>query len=227
MADSSTKPRTKKAPAKKKPVTRKPPVKGKAPAKKPVKKKAPAKKSVEKIDLAKLKEVCNGLSHNTIYADVRRGNLIRGDDKLFDMTLEVNKAYVKRKQTIDDRTKSDKYDLEKQKRRLEVEKAQEDLEFSRIRRQKLAGDVIPTDLVFTAIAVGFKAITQAYHDAADQMVIDWTAKTRTSQKRKAEMRGALVDTINKAVDKSQELLKDEIKNIVADYSQADGRGGRR
>jgi hypothetical protein len=114
--------------------------------------------------------------------------------------------------------------FEMQKEKLEIQKLEEGNRLMKIKADKAAGMVIPTDLVKTLIRQHSKSTTDAYRMAQEDMFILIAAKYGIPPQELAELRRRGLDSINKAVEDAIELTKKELKNIVNEYSAVRGVG---
>ena len=87
-----------------------------------------------------------------------------------------------------------------------------------LKEEKMIGASIPTELVKMVFAQHSKSITSAFHTGADNFLMEISKTKGLNRNELAEMRGALILIINKAVDKSIEESKKSISNIVQEFS---------
>jgi hypothetical protein len=118
------------------------------------------------------------------------------------------------------------YALDQEIKQLELEKKREDLELSKLKRAKLSGEVIPVDLVKNTMAVYGKSTTTAFHNAADNFLMDIQKEAGLTREQIAKMRSGLIATVNTAVDDAHREAVESIRNIVDEYSQTRGQGER-
>ena len=116
------------------------------------------------------------------------------------------------------------YGLTIDKKQLEVKKLESDIETARMKREKMAGVLIPTDLVMTIFASHFKSVTISFHQAADNFLSNIAKQNDLDREQVAKIRGELSEVINDAVKDAISASKKDIKKIVAEYSQSKGKG---
>lgn len=116
------------------------------------------------------------------------------------------------------------YNLGLEKKRLDIKKVEEEILIARIKREKMSGDLIPTDLVKVLFASHFKSITTSFHQAIENLISTIAKRNSLDREQVAKIRGELTKVINDAVGNSIETSKKELKNIVDEYSQKRGRG---
>lgn len=105
-------------------------------------------------------------------------------------------------------------------KKINIKKAQEDLELAIIKKEKLLGMVIPTDLVFGVFARHFKSVTDSFYQASDNMLIELIP----DRKDLSSARAKLVEIVNGAVDDARKNSKKEINALLDEYSESKGRG---
>ena len=117
-----------------------------------------------------------------------------------------------------------KYSLELEVKRLSITKAEEEIQLAILKREKLAGEVIPTDLVRIMFASHFKNVTTYFHQAVENLITQIAKKNDLSREQVAKIRGKLTGVINKGIENALSASKKELKGIVEDYSNKKGRG---
>lgn len=118
------------------------------------------------------------------------------------------------------------YKLTLEKKQLDIERAKEDIEIARLKKEKLSGDLIPTDLVKIVFATHSKSITINFHQAVENLLSQIAKQAGLERDQIAKIRGSLIGIINKGVKNAGVTSKKDLKNIVAEYSQKRGRGER-
>lgn len=167
------------------------------------------------------------LNMSTLYTDIKRKNVNQGSDYKIDITDPINIEYIElKKEATLMNSKSASVEFDRKKKRLEVEKAHEDLKIARIKRQKLEGEVIPHELVTQVFKSHFKSITQSFHNASEQMAIDVVKRLNGKRSDISWAKGVMVSSVNDAVRKSKAMSAKEISNIVEEYSNSKTRGER-
>ena len=118
------------------------------------------------------------------------------------------------------------YKLSLEKKQLDIERAKEEIEIARLKKEKLSGDLIPTDLVRIVFATHSKSITINFHQAVENILSQIAKQAGLDRDQIAKIRGSLIEIINKGVKNALAASKKDLKNIVAEYSQKRGRGER-
>lgn len=120
-----------------------------------------------------------------------------------------------------------KYQLEVQMKNLDLEKKEQEVEINKLKIQKLRGEVVPTDLVREVLKRHTKSLTTAFHQGADNFIMTITKISGMSREEMAGIRGELIEIVNKAVADAIDESKQEVDNIVNEYSQTRGRGEKK
>lgn len=116
--------------------------------------------------------------------------------------------------------------LNLEKKKLDIERAKEDIEIARLKKEKLSGELIPTDLVKIVFATHSKSITIGFHQAVENLISQIAKQAGLDRDQIAKIRGILIEIINKAVKNALATSKKDLRNIVAEYSQKRGIGER-
>lgn len=118
-------------------------------------------------------------------------------------------------------------ELEKRKVYLGNKLLEERIEIERVKKDKLHGLVVPTQLVSVVFTQHSKNIASEFKNGADDWIIRIEKKLDLSREEVASLRGGLVDVINKSVKKSVETSKKQIYSIVRQYKEVRGKGERK
>jgi hypothetical protein len=142
-----------------------------------------------------------------------------GDDE---PEFTVNRrAAPKEKKDIQDH---DRYDLELVQKKMAIEKAAEEIEILKVKKDKLQGSLIPTDLVRALIVTHSESLKLSYSEACENLIVIFGGKKQLSTQEIADMRKELARVINTAMDRAVEASKKTLKTIVREYSEQKGRG---
>lgn len=128
---------------------------------------------------------------------------------------------------IDDEIQESHADLEKRKVYLGNKLLEERIEIERVKKDKLHGLVVPTQLVSVVFTQHSKNIASEFKNGADDWIIRIEKKLNLSREEVASLRGGLVDVINKSVKKSVETSKKQIYSIVRQYKEVRSKGERK
>lgn len=120
--------------------------------------------------------------------------------------------------------KQTRFDLELERGKLDLLQKQEALEILRIKKAKLMGEVVPTDLVTILFATHSKSITTEFHQAAENLLTTIAKQQKLSIEKVAIIRGELIKIINKAIIEGNKTSKKALGRLVREYSQKRGKG---
>lgn len=119
---------------------------------------------------------------------------------------------------------SEMFGLGLEKKRLDIKKVQSEIDTAKMKREKMAGELIPTDLVMIIFGSHFKSVTISFHQAADNFLSTIAKQNDLNREQVAKVRGQLNEVVNKAVKAAIVASKKNVKKLVAEYSQSKGKG---
>jgi hypothetical protein len=111
-------------------------------------------------------------------------------------------------------------------KRVELDRKLEDLEIAKLKRQKMAGESMPTDLVKNTISVYSRSVSRSFNNAADNLLVEFQTMSDISREQVSSMRTKLNAIVNKAINDAYENAIDMVDNIVDEYSETRGKGDR-
>lgn len=114
--------------------------------------------------------------------------------------------------------------LDRQKKQLDIHKISEEIEILKVKKDKLHGEVIPTEAVKMVIVQHTKSIVSEFQTAADNVIMKIAKQKGLNLNEQAELRGYLVDQINIASAEAINTTKKSIKAIVNEYATKRGVG---
>lgn len=106
------------------------------------------------------------------------------------------------------------YKLDREKKTIDIEKAKQDLELSRIKEQKIRGELIPTSLVRDAFTQLFGAFTVSFRQGSDNLITEWTQIAHLNRNQQADLRKRLVKIVNSSIDAGIDDAKNRLDAIV-------------
>jgi hypothetical protein len=109
---------------------------------------------------------------------------------------------------------------------VELSRKEEDLEIAKLKRQKMAGEIIPVDLVKSVFSQLNKASQTAFKNAADDLLMEIQQVSGFGREKMAELRGKLVLLVNKAIEESCSIAIDSVDSIVDEYREIRQQGER-
>lgn len=172
--------------------------------------------SRKKVILNENDEIDTAVDDNALFAKKRIDKL--KDRVVVKVDEPIEEKKVRKSLVAKDPIVSASHDLEKIKKQLEIEEKQTTIAINKMKLDKLNGVVIPTDLVMVIFSQHSKSITTAFHQAAENYIVEMAATYEIDKKGIAFMRGKLIDIVNQAVKESLENSKKHIDNIVDEYA---------
>jgi hypothetical protein len=201
------------------------------------------------MSILSLKDFSNavGVSYDTVKKHVQRKKLFKGTDGKIDTEHPLNVSYIleqtkgaglfKSSHTIElKETKAEKpkekvlssseklyLDLDLRKKVAEAEKAERDNELKRIQLEKIAGKLLPVELVERIFAINIQAVFKNFETESENLVSLYVL----DRKKLAEVNQKQKEMIAKIIEKSKEDAKYEIENAIMDYQEVRSRGERK
>ncbi len=114
----------------------------------------------------------------------------------------------------------ERFDLDTEKKRMEIEKLQRESRVAEAQHQKLMGKMLPTDPVRTLFIQTIKAYTVSFRQAAEKIILEFAAINKMNRNDLAQMRGELIAAINRAAEDGNTESKKAVNGIIREYSQA-------
>jgi hypothetical protein len=190
-----------------------------------------------KVVLTSDEKIDSELLDNVYFLDKRRELLAKKKDELKLPSEEqaLNNRTAEKKATapqskFDFPTEiapvSKNYQIDGDIKTQELEKSKIQTDILRAKREKMSGELVPTDLIRNLIGNHSKSITIAFQNAAENFLIKIAKKKGFEIEEKAELRKELIEIINTAVSDSIELSQKMLKSIVAEYSNKKDQGER-
>lgn len=121
---------------------------------------------------------------------------------------------------------SEYFELDLQMKRQDLLKKQEDTEFTKLKKEKMQGLLIPSQLLKPVITRHNQNLINAFKQAADEVVRAFAKKKGLSGSELAEMRGEIVRAANEGMKKATAGTVAAVDGIVNEYALARGVGER-
>lgn len=118
------------------------------------------------------------------------------------------------------------HQLDKQKKKLDIEKTAEEIELLRKKNEKMDGDLVPTELAKALIKLHFTSATNQFKNSIENMLTSWTKKKDFSREEVADIRHQLTENMNDAIKQSVKESQKGLLQIVNDYKVKRGIGER-
>ena len=164
------------------------------------------------------------LHYQTLVKDIREGDVISRKDNKIDIRNEKNQKYFsERLKFLENQGKQLGRNLDLEKKELEVAKLREEYNLKKLQRAKMEAELIPTELVYTALASHFKFVRQQFYYAVDQVVNDVVRKHGGSKEDMSNAKTKIIRICNSLVEKAHAQSADEIKRIISDFSALYGK----
>ena len=119
-------------------------------------------------------------------------------------------------------------DWNTRKKKADAELVEYRAEHERLKIEKMAGKLIPVDLVFQILNIHNKSIFSTFQSDAENLASVYCEILAEGDRNKlAEITDKLSVIINLNVDKSKDLSEMELNNAIAEYSETLNRGQRK
>lgn len=118
-------------------------------------------------------------------------------------------------------------DLEKIKAELDVQKKEEDLKITILKREQLEGKVIPTDLVISLFKRQNINIITSFHQSAKQISSAMNQQLGGKREDLALINQKMIKSINDAIEKTKQITKAELKSIIDEHSIKRNQGEKK
>lgn len=109
--------------------------------------------------------------------------------------------------------------LENQKKQSEIEASAVRMALDQAKLDKLAGKLIPTDVVKKFLVQHFKSLADAFRNGAEVMITEFGKRKSMDRVEIAQLRGALIKVIQDSVDSGITETKRHVSAIVMEHSQ--------
>jgi hypothetical protein len=114
------------------------------------------------------------------------------------------------------------------KKQADAELVEYRAEHERLKIEKMAGKLIPVDLVFQILNIHNKSIFSTFQSDAENLASVYCEILAEGDRSKlAEIMGKLSIIINLNVEKSKDLSEMELNNAISEYSETLNRGQRK
>jgi hypothetical protein len=128
-------------------------------------------------------------------------------------------AKVKELKTDGDIEGSGYHQLEKKKKALDIQKITEEIEILKVKKDKLHGIVIPTELVKMVMSQFSASISTSFKNGAENWLIEISKTAGLNRTQVAEARGKLIKVINNAVNEAVDASKKMVAQIQAEHTE--------
>jgi hypothetical protein len=202
------------------------------------------------MSILSLKDFANavGISYDTAKKHAQRKKIYKGTDGKIDTENPLNISYIqeqtkgsglfrsshtvevkeskvteKPKERILSNIEQMHLDLDLRKKKAEAEKAERDNELKRVQLEKIAGKLLPVELVERIFTINIQAVFKNFELESENLarlyVLDRKKLAEVNQKQKI--------LLSNIIEKSKEDAKFEIENAIMDYQETRSRGERK
>jgi hypothetical protein len=116
------------------------------------------------------------------------------------------------------------FELDQKKSEADLEKKLAEIRILKLKEQKMAGEVIPVDLVQGLISQIFQGFVTGFKDGMEDFIIQTAQAARVSTAEQANLRAKMVQQINFSVEKTATIAKKSMKAIAEEYALKRGVG---
>lgn len=117
--------------------------------------------------------------------------------------------------------------LTRERKIADLKKLDKEIDLLSIKKEKLQGEVIPTEFVKILMYKRISALTHRIKDHWEDHLIKLASEVRLSGEQLAKMRGEMVNHINQANEQSVETVKREIMQGVNEFRTVRSRGEKK
>ncbi len=156
-----------------------------------------------------------------------RGKVKMTKDRKVDENENLNIVFYKRRLEIIKSKNDDPGDwlsLEKKIKKVELAKKTVDTRIALIKEEKMRGEVIPTEMVKILFAQHSKNIIVEFENSLDKVLTILAKEVGMNNKAISKYRGIIKKEINIAVDSTIDKTKEDIVNMIDEFSEKRSRG---
>jgi len=119
-----------------------------------------------------------------------------------------------------------KADIDIKIKKASLEKTMEEIAILKVKKMKMHGELIPTDIVKSLIRELTEGVKIAYLDAMENYTVVISKQKKLTEVEKSNIKKEFTTIINKAVERQSYVANKGLKSIVEEYSQTKGVGER-
>ena len=180
-------------------------------------------KLIKQIDFAKK---C-GISRQKLNVYISRGKVIKTDSGKIDESNEQNIYFYQRRLELNmekENPSEENISLDRKIKKVELAKKTVDTRIALIKEEKMRGEVIPTEMVKILFAQHSKNIIVEFENSLDKILTILSKEIGMNNKTISKYRGIIKKEINIAVDSTINKTKEDIINIIDEFSEKRARG---
>lgn len=122
---------------------------------------------------------------------------------------------AKKKQPL--RAAKELLELDEKKKRAEIERIESTTRLNELRIQKQEGELIPFSLIQPIMVQLMRSVTSAFKQGGENLIIEFTHRHSLTAAQQAELRKALKEIINLAVDEAVDDAKTTSERISEEF----------
>jgi hypothetical protein len=113
-----------------------------------------------------------------------------------------------------------KFDIEIEEKEARINKIRQEARMAELKEQKLTGQLIPTDVVYSTIRQLSQSLMMSFKNMAEAAVTDIAKSAKMNRDQMAALRKQMKDHINTAINQAVDDAQKNVDNITKEYSQA-------
>jgi hypothetical protein len=191
-------------------------------------------------------ELCN-MKTNELSVYIKRLKVIEGPNETIDDNVDKNRAFLekrRKKQTLSEpkqlrviefkeKTTSEPEETstgqsytesERQLKYLDTIKRQKEIEKLDIEIAKKRGEVVPSELIKPVFLQHNQSILTEFKNGIDEILRVFAKKSSLSVNQIAELKGEMVDIINRSVNKAIVTSENSVEVIISEHAEKRGVG---
>lgn len=117
--------------------------------------------------------------------------------------------------------------LTEREQKAKVEKLEHQVQIERMKKEKMAGETIPTEIVRQLFSQHFKSVALKFHEEAAKLASITVKNLGGDREDIADFESRLEFSINEAIEESKELTMSSLSFVVSEYQEKRGKGERK
>lgn len=180
---------------------------------------------MNKITQKEFAQKC-GITLSALANYEERGKVVLTKDRKVDEDENLNIVFhTRRVEIIKSKDASDEWiGLDRKIKKVELAKKTVDTRIALLKEEKMKGEVIPTEMVKILFAQHSKNIIAEFENSLDKVLTILAKEVGMNNKVISKYRGIIKKEINIAVDSTTTKTKEDIVNIIDEFSEKRTRG---
>lgn len=194
-----------------------------------------------------------GMPYDTAKKNAQRGNIVKGTDGKIDTENAVNKLfYEKKKSQISSKPPKETKEKPESKQRKPVEKPtgltatqqqyadidlrtkiataeakERESELKRIQLEKMAGNLLPVDIVEKIVVINIQAILKGFRTERENMTSILIERFGGNRRDLVEINSMLDKAMDVVISKAEKEANFELEQAISVYQEVRSRGERK